>query len=245
MHKISTSLNINDKSFKLMQKLSPNIDDKVIYVGLKGFSRYSDDNALSLDEIKELCKSKKVFVALNRVVEFDKIKKVVRELDCEGFIVNDLGAIWKIKRDKELDNKTITSSVGLNPLNYLDIQFLEEIGVDVVVIPPEINDEVDCLSKTGNKIKIEAFEFALVEMFYKGKCLLSAYFDGISVKKSGICTKRCCRKWNVVMDKTVKSKSFKPKAIKFDVEKADLLKVEGRQFRSLNLKNLRGGNRYG
>ena len=220
-----------------MQRLSPNIDDEVVYVGLKGFSRYSDDNALSLDEIKELCESKKVFVALNRVVEFDKIKKVVKELDCEGFIINDLGAIWKIKRDKELDNKTITSSVGLNPLNSLDIQFLEEIGVDVVVIPPEINDEIDGLAM--GKIKIEAFEFALVEMFYKGKCLLSAYFDGVSVKKSGICTKRCCKRWNVVMDKTVKSKSFKPKATRFDVEKADLLKVEGRQFKKPKLKKLK------
>ncbi|RLI78291.1 peptidase U32 [Archaeoglobales archaeon] len=223
-----------------MQKLSPNLDDETIYVGLKGFSRYSDDNALSFDEIKELCKSKRVFVALNRVVEFDTIKKIVEKLKCEGFIINDLGIIWKIKGEKS--NYSITASVGLNPLNYLDIQFLEEIGADIAVIPPEINDEIDEMKDKTKRIKIEAFEFALVEMFYKGKCLLSAYFDGVSVKKSGICTKRCCERWDVVVDgKTIKSKSFNPRAVKFDVKKADLLKVEGRQFRF----KLKGGVKHG
>lgn len=217
-----------------MQRLSPNIDNEIVYVGLKGFSRYSDDDALSFDEIRELCKSKKVFVALNRIVEFDKIKKIVEELnrDCEGFIINDLGVIWKIKRDKKLNHATVTSSVGLNPLNFLDIQFLEEIGADIVVIPPEINDEINSIKYKTREIKIEAFEFALMEMFYKGKCLLSAYFDGVSTKRSGICTKRCYEKWGVIVNgKTIKSRSFNPKAVKFSVEKADLLKIEGRQFR--------------
>ncbi|RLI76630.1 peptidase U32 [Archaeoglobales archaeon] len=216
-----------------MQKVSPEIDDEVIYVGLKGFSRYSDDNALNLDEIKELCENKRVFLALNRVVEFEKIKEIVEKLDCNGFIINDLGTIWRIKRDNKLKHKVITSSVGLNPLNTQDIQFFEEIGVDFVVIPPEINCEIDKIKNKTKKIKIEAFEFVLMEMFYKGRCLLSAYFDGVSTKKSGICTKRCCEKWDVIVNnKTIKSKLFNPKAVKFvENTKADLLKIEGRQFR--------------
>lgn len=211
-----------------MLRLSPNVGDETVYVGLKGFSRYSDSKALSIGEIKELCNCKRVFVALNRVLDPERIKKVVEELDCcEGFIINDLGTIWKIRKNKKLKSK-IASSVGLNPLNNLDIKFFEETGVDIVVIPPEINDELDSLHTS---IEIEAFEFALIEMFYKGKCLLSSYFDGVSVKRSGKCTKKCCKRWDVIVNgKTINSKSFRPKAVRFDVKKADLLKIEGRQF---------------
>jgi putative protease len=71
-------------------------------------------------------------------------------------------------------------------------------------------------------------------MFYKGKCLLSAYFDGISTKKEGVCTKKCCRKWNVFYDGKLKKVSFNPVARKFEGDlkiKPQYLKVEGRQFR--------------
>lgn len=43
-----------------MQVMSPDIRAETVYVGLRGFSRYSDKNALSIDEINELSKDKNV-----------------------------------------------------------------------------------------------------------------------------------------------------------------------------------------
>jgi putative protease len=220
----------------LMQLVSPDIEDKVIYVGLKGFSRYSDENAMTLDEIKELCNSKRVYVALNRVVEFEKVREIIEKLNCEGFIINDLGTIWKLKKCKDNPDKRITSSVGLNPVNSLDLEFFKEVGVDIVVVPPELYDELPRLR--GRGVQIESFGFALVEMFYKGKCLLSAYFDGISTKRKGTCTKKCLIKWDVILGDDFKGHiSFPPKGTKFDV-KADFVKIEGRQFKKFRNKKV-------
>lgn len=226
--------------------MSPDVDGGVVYVGLKGFSRYSDENAMTLEQINELSDEKEVYVALNRIKRPEEIIEVIRRLKCKGVILNDVGTIWKAGEC----GKEIVSSVGLNPLNILDIEFLKDIGVDIVVIPPELNEDFSEIEGSGfqesklqealnlqeklKAVKIEIFTFALLEMFYKGKCLLSAYFDGISSKKEGVCTKKCCRKWNVFYDGKLKKVSFNPVARKFEGDlkiKPQYLKVEGRQFR--------------
>ncbi|AGK61680.1 hypothetical protein Asulf_01709 [Archaeoglobus sulfaticallidus PM70-1] len=217
-----------------MQVMSPDIRAETVYVGLRGFSRYSDKNALSIDEINELSKDKNVFVALNRIRGLDPVAEVVEvieRLKCKGVILNDAGLIWKVSVMK--NKKKIVSSVGLNPLNELDIEFLKSIGADVVVIPPELNSDISI----KKDVEIEAFGFALIEMFYKGKCMISSYFNGISTKKSGLCTKKCCRRWKVVFeDKEVCEVSFNPKAVMFEFDersdfRPDYVKLEGRQFR--------------
>ena len=194
------------------------------YVGLKGYSRYHDMYSLSFEEIRELSKREKIFVALNRVKEADELIDAAKKLgDVEGFILNEIAAIKELSKERR-----IVASVGLTPLNDLDLEFFEDLGAFAVVIPPELNDEID--SFRTRDIKIEAFGRALVEMFYKGKCLLSAYADGTSVKRDGICTKVCCRNWKVYIGcKEICNVDFSPKLMEFDV-KADLIKIEGRQF---------------
>ncbi len=191
------------------------------FVGLKGYSRYGDEKALSLEEINEIAKEEEIFVALNRVKEADEICEVAKKLSVSGFIVNEIAAI------KELKCRKVVASVGLTPMNRLDVEFLRDLGAFAVVIPPELNEEVEGLKVDG--VKIEAFKKAFVEMFYKGKCLLSAYFSGVSVKRDGVCKKECCRKWNVEFEGKSLEVSFAPKFKEFDVS-ADFLKHEGRQF---------------
>ena len=193
------------------------------YVGLKGYSRYHGRFSMSLEEIDELSRRERVFVALNRVKEAGEILKVAKKLkNVEGFILNEISAI------KMLSKKTkVVASVGLTALNDLDLEFFKELGAFAVVIPPELNDEIEALK---SDIKIEAFGKALVEMFYKGKCLLSAYADGVSVKRDGICTKVCCKNWWLYMnDVAICKTNFSPKLVEYDV-RADLIKYEGRQF---------------
>ncbi len=195
------------------------------YVGVKGYSRYNDSKAYSIEEIKNLVKKEKIFVVLNRIKKPEELESVLREIDAEGFILNDLGCIAKFSKSKK-----IISSVGLTPLNDLDLELISKAGAYAVTIPPELNNELK-----SDRIKIEAFRKALLEMHYKGKCLMSAFFSGKSVKRDGVCGKECCRKWEVYYDgRKICETNFAPKMAEFDVD-ADLIKYEGRQFKGYGL----------
>ncbi len=206
-------------------------DGEAVYVGLKGFSRYSDRYALTADDINELAKQKRVYVAFNRVKSPEEIEEAVNELKgIEGLILNDPGTIWKLRKKFSL---SITSSVGICPTNKLDLDFLAEIGCDACVIPPELNEDfADMKAEAVKKpCKLELFRFALLEMFYKGRCMLTGYFDGISTKKDGLCTKKCCRRWEVFMNgRKVFETSFPPRESWLRIDGADMVKYEGRQI---------------
>ncbi len=189
------------------------------FVGLKGFSRYSDNKAFTLAEINEM---ENVAVALNRVKEVEEIEDICKEIRHNFVILNEIAAIKRISKFKK-----VIASVGLTPLNNEDLRFLKELGAYAAVIPPELNSEVDEFEK---EIKIEVFGFASIEMFYKGKCLLSAYSSNKSVKRGGICKKECSRRWDVIYsNKKIAEVSFKPELRSFNV-KGDFIKYEGRQF---------------
>lgn len=191
------------------------------FVGLRGYSRYSDKKSLSLDEINNL---EDVAVTLNRVRDGDEIVEVCRKIKHEHVILNELYAIASVSKSKK-----VTVSVGMNATNNLDLEFYRELGAHAVVIPPELNYEVESFQKKG--LKIEVFGRAFVEMFYKGRCQLSAYASGKSVKKSGVCNMECAKKWDVVYSgKKICETDFKPELTVYDVQ-ADYVKHETRQIK--------------
>ena len=191
------------------------------FVGLKGYSRYSDRKALTLDEVNSL---ENVAVALNRVREGKELVEICRKIKHEHVILNELYAIAEASKFKK-----VTVSAGMNTINNLDLNFYEELGVHAAVIPPELNDEIKDFE--SRCLKIEAFGRVFVEMFYKGKCQLSAYASGKSVKKEGVCNMECEKKWDVFYSgKKIAEVNFKPELRVYDV-KADYIKHEIRQIR--------------
>jgi len=191
----------------------------VKFVGLKGFCRYSDSKAFDLNEINKM---DNVAVALNRVKEADEIEEVCKKIKHETVILNEIAAIRNVSKFKK-----VVASVGLTPLNNEDIKFLKELGAFAAVIPPELNSEIDSFDKS---LKLEVFGLATVEMFYKGKCILSAYFSNKSVKRQGVCRKECSRKWDVLYNGSkIAEITFKPEMRSFNVN-GDFVKYEGRQF---------------
>jgi len=189
-------------------------------VGLKGYSRYSDRKAFSLEEINKM---KEVAVALNRIKEGDEIVEVCKKIKHEHIVLNELYAIANASKFKK-----VTVSVGMNALNNEDLKFFEKLGVYAVVLPPELNDELKDFK--NENVKIEAFARAFVEMFYKGKCYISSYFSGKSVKKSGECKMECARKWDVFYaGKKILEVTFRPELRYYDIN-ADLVKHEKRQI---------------
>ncbi|WP_456370600.1 U32 family peptidase [Geoglobus sp.] len=189
-------------------------------VGLKGYSRYSDSKAFTLEEINEMSYA---VVALNRVKEADELEEVCDRIKHEHVVLNELAAISRISGKKK-----VTVSVGMCSLNREDIRLYEELGAYAVVIPPELNHEIEEFK--SDSLKVEAFGRAFVEMFYKGRCMLSAYSSGRSVKRSGECGMECARMWKVIHNgRTVTEVSFGPRLTYFSVD-ADLVKHETRQI---------------
>ena len=190
------------------------------FVGLRGYSRYSDKKALTLDEINSL---KNVAVALNRVKDGEELVEICRKIRHMHVILNELYAIANVSKFKK-----VTVSVGMVSVNNLDLKFYRELNAHAVVIPPELNDEVESFENDG--LKIEVFGKAFVEMFYKGRCHLSAYASGKSVKRDGVCSMECARMWEVLYSgEKICETSFKPELRIYDV-KADYIKHETRQI---------------
>ncbi len=189
-------------------------------VGLRGYSRYSDRKAFTLEEINGM---DSVAVALNRVKEADELEKICGRIKHEHVVLNELASIARLSGSKK-----VTVSVGMNALNDEDVRLYEELGAHAVVIPPELNGEIGRFERRS--VLIEAFGKAFVEMFYKGKCMLSAYASGVSVKRDGMCRMECSRSWDVVYaGRKVAEVTFRPKPVRFDVD-ADLVKYETRQI---------------
>lgn len=189
-------------------------------VGLKGYSRYSDSKAFTLEDINGM---ESAVVALNRVKEADELEDICEKIKHEHVVLNELAAIARISGKKK-----VTVSVGMNAMNSEDIRLYEELGAYAVVIPPELNREV--AEFKSESLKIEAFGRAFVEMFYKGKCMLSAYSSGRSVKREGECGMECARRWKVIYNgKAVAEVTFRPRLMQFSVD-ADLVKHETRQI---------------
>jgi len=192
----------------------------VKFVGLKGYSRYSDRKALTLDEVNSL---ENIAVVLNRVRDGKELVKTCRKIRHEHVILNELYAISDASKFKK-----VTVSVGMSTMNNLDLWFYEELGAHAAVIPPELNDEVGGFE--SRSLKIEAFGRAFVEMFYKGRCQLSAYASGKSVKRDGICSMECARTWEVFYSgRKIAEVNFRPELKVYDVE-ADYIKHEIRQI---------------
>ncbi len=226
-----------------------------VYVGLYGWSRRTKEYELKPHQIEEVVKEAarhggSVRVAINTAFSsleypmFDEAVKGLAAMGVSGLIVNDVGAVSRIKTlCPELE---VHVSAGMNAVNVEDMWFYRELGADMIVMPCNLTPEEVREIKRHVPVGVEVFLHSNTCFTYLGKCLFSSYvkhswvfdecgknhFHG-SPNRGGYCHRICKANWRWGDRKVVLRNDM---FLAFDNLEAwidagvDCLKIQGREY---------------
>ncbi len=213
-----------------------------VYLGLKHFSARATAANFDEEELEEFVafahdRGKKVYVAVNTLVEDDELSELLNTLDicsrcrADAVILQDLGAA-RIVREKypELEMHASTQMAVHNKEGALA---LKKIGFSRVVLARELSlkEIKDIASISG--LETEAFVHGALCYSYSGMCLFSSLECGRSANR-GKCLYPC-RAAFAGQSGDKHYFSMKDMALKDDVLKMPVtsLKIEGRKKTAL------------
>ncbi len=176
-----------------------------IYIGAQSLSaRHYADN-FSPEEIKDAIdqahsRGVNVYVTVNTLIkdsEMDHAIDLIHELYIHGvdaIIVQDLGLLYLLR--EKMPDLPVHASTQMNIHNTESIRFLQETGVDRVILAREMNlDEIHTLKKNTG-MDIEVFVHGAICFSYSGQCLMSSMIGGRSGNR-GHCAQPCRRKYRL------------------------------------------------
>ena len=197
------------------------------YIGGKNYSLRANAKNFSIEEIKEASSyahsiNKKLYVTVNISFHNDNLEGIIdylKELSSakiDAIIVSD-PFIIDIINDNDIDLKVHISTQESN-LNYEDVLFYKELGVERVVLARELSKEEikEIIDKTG--MEIETFVHGAMCSSYSGRCVLSNYFTGRDANRGG-CAQICRWEFDLFDKEDNKIESD----IKFTMSSKDLM----------------------
>ncbi len=201
------------KNFREIELLAPAKDKQTaisainagadaVYIGYSKFgARKQAGN--SIEDIAEVIEyahvyRAKVYVTLNTIYTDDELKEVVEvihklyEIGTDAVIVQDMGIL-----NSNLPPIKIFASTQCHNNNVEKIKFLEEIGIERVILPRELSlYEIENISENSN-IELEAFIHGALCVSYSGQCYFSLANGGRSANR-GECAQPCRKKYSLV-----------------------------------------------
>ncbi len=180
-----------------------------VYAGGKKFNLRSTGENFTLNELREGVEyahnqGAKVYFTLNSVIfeneipSFIRYLKELKNIDFDGVIVSDSGALDMVR--EFLPGKQIHISTQTNIANHRAVDFFKKNGVKRINIAREISfsDLKSILNKTD--IEIEVFVHGALCISYSGRCMLSKYMAGRDANK-GECAHSCRWKYYLMEEK--------------------------------------------
>ncbi len=211
-----------------------------VYIGGREYSLRANATNFSLEEIKIGCSfahqlGKKVYLTLNIVFHnedilgvYDYIKEVV-SCGIDAFIVSDLFLVKYIKDNFPVEVHLSTQD---SITNYKSIQFLEQEGIDRVVLAREVNRSgiKEIIEKT--KMDIEVFIHGAMCTFVSGRCVLSNYFTNRDANRGG-CAQVCRFCFDIKNFKNLTNENFSMavKDLNMALNIADLMQLGVKSFK--------------
>lgn len=204
--------------------------------------------SLDLEEIKKIVDyahnyKVKVFLTFNTIIlevelaDFFKQLDAVYKMGIDAIIVQDYAIIEMIK--KNYPSLEIHASTQMNINNVLSTKLVQELGVNRVVVPREMNFERIRKIKDETDVEIEAFVHGALCVSYSGQCYDSTLLDQKSANR-GKCSQYCRMPQYIInrkLDKVV-SRGRYPLNLrdlnniknldKYKESGVDSLKIEGR-----------------
>lgn len=157
-----------------------------LYMGALGWSRRPYESEMSDDDIGRAidyarargCEPRIVFNTYPSPLEMEAFMAAVQrfhERGASGFIVTDIGALARIRR--ELPQTQIHVSIGSGITNAWDGRFYEGLGADLLIVPYRWGEPELAELARQSRIGIEVFLFETVQTgkICPGRCIMSSY----------------------------------------------------------------------
>lgn len=180
-------------------KYAVNYGADAVYAGGKEFNLRSIRGNFTVNELKKGISyahnhGVKVYFTLNSVISenelpsFKSYLKKIKNIDMDGIIVSDFGALELIK--EILPEKRIHISTQVNLNNHRAVNFFKKLGAKRVNPAREINFSglKEIIKKTD--IEVEIFIHGALCISYSGRCMLSRYMTGRDANR-GECAHSC------------------------------------------------------
>lgn len=136
----------------------------------------------------------KVYVAVNILIDNRELPELIEYLytlhtaKVDALIVQDLGVIRAIR--KLLPGFELHGSTQMTIHNAAGARFLEELGLERVVLAREVSlKNIELIGKSS-RIKLETFVHGALCVSYSGQCLMSSMIGGRSGNR-GRCAQPC------------------------------------------------------
>jgi len=171
-----------------------------VYAGVPLFSLRARENQFKIDSVKEAVLyahnlGKKIYLTVNifpHNLKLEPLKKALKEmakLKPDAFIMADPGVIHLSKQ--VCPEIPIHLSVQANNVNWAEVEFWYEQGIERVILSREISiKEVKEIHEKVPKMELEFFVHGAICMAYSGRCLLSNYMTYRDANQ-GTCSHSC------------------------------------------------------
>ena len=168
-----------------------------VYISGKNYGARKFADNFTLEEIKEAINyahiyDVKVYLTVNTLIYEKEIKellnyvKEVHKYGIDALIMQDIGMIKLVKQT--FPNLEIHASTQCHNHNQEGIKFLEDLGVERVVLARELS--LDEIKNIKTKIEKEVFIHGAICISYSGECLASSMILNRSANRgecAGIC----------------------------------------------------------
>ncbi len=172
-----------------------------IYIGYSRFgARIQAGNTLEdiIDVIEYAHRYRvKVYITINTILkdeELEKAGKLIWKLyrvKADGIIIQDMGIL-----ELNLPPIPIIASTQCHNNTVEKIKFLEDTGINRVILPREISIEEIKEIRKQTRIELECFIHGALCVSYSGQCYLSYAIGGRSANR-GECAQPCRRKYTL------------------------------------------------
>lgn len=179
-----------------------------VYLGGKHFGARAFSNNFTNEELVEAINychlyGVKVYVTVNTMITEELVKPFIEYIDflahinVDAIIISDIGMIDYIR--KTYPNLKIHISTQTHIHNLEGTKFMEELGVERVVLARETNLELIKKIKESTNVELEIFVHGALCICYSGQCLMSSLIGGRSGNK-GTCAGSCRLKYGLYHD---------------------------------------------
>jgi U32 family peptidase len=180
-----------------------------VYVGGDKYNLRTLGDNFSLAELKTGAetahnKNKKIYLALNAIMDESEIRPLMdyldelKKIDFDALIISDPGLISNIK--EIMPDTKIHLSTQVSTSNHLAVNFWVENGVSRVNLAREISYEDLKIICSQSKAETEVFVHGALCISYSGRCLLSRYLAERDANK-GFCAHACRWKYYLMEEK--------------------------------------------
>lgn len=177
-----------------------------VYLGVRDFSARAYAGNFTIEEFREgidyaHLRGVKVYVTLNTLIKDEEIEKAVNlmykldELGADAIIIQDLGLLSLART--LVPGLPVHASTQMTIHNTEGVRFLQDIGVNRVVLAREMSLEEIRAVRHQTGMEIEAFIHGALCICYSGQCLMSSMIGGRSGNR-GHCAQPCRKKYNLM-----------------------------------------------